>query len=105
MHRFVPGAALMQAAWRPTLAPADSQKNQRRPGSGRSRTVALRTEPLSNILARDASLSEYDFWSALRRIENELYRCSKLGRPVPIELVYARRIVSSAWAKRNPDWD
>ena len=65
--------------------------------------MALSTETLSGILARDASITEYDFWRALRRIEGELYRCSRLGTPVPIELVYIRRILSSAWSQRNRD--
>jgi hypothetical protein len=67
--------------------------------------VALRTQTLSDILARDATISEYDFWRALRKIENELYRCRRLGKPIPIELVYARRIINSAWAERNMDFD
>jgi hypothetical protein len=65
--------------------------------------VALRTQTLSDILARDPTISDYDFWRALRRIENELYRCRRLGKPIPIDLVYARRILNSAWAERNPD--
>jgi hypothetical protein len=67
--------------------------------------VALSTQTLSEILARDASISDYDFWRALRRIESELYRCRRLGKPIPIELVYARRILNSAWAERNPDYE
>lgn len=63
--------------------------------------MALRTQTLSSILARDASISDYDFWRALRKIEDELYNCGRLGKPVPIELVYARRIINSAWTQRN----
>jgi hypothetical protein len=62
--------------------------------------VALRTQTLSSILAHDASISDYDFWRAQRRIEDELYNCGRLGKPVPIELVYARRIINSAWKQR-----
>ena len=63
--------------------------------------MALRTQTLSNILARDETISDYDFWRALRKIENELYRCRRLGKPIPIELVYARRILHSARMERN----
>jgi hypothetical protein len=63
--------------------------------------VALRTRILSNILARDERISDYDFWRALRRIEQELYRCRRSGKPVPIDLVYARRIIDAARTKRN----
>ncbi|MEX0956782.1 MAG: hypothetical protein WDZ83_16420 [Rhizobiaceae bacterium] len=61
---------------------------------------ALNTRILSTSLARDASISEYDLWRAQRGIEDELYRCRRLGRPVPIELVYARRIIDAAWTQR-----
>jgi hypothetical protein len=45
-------------------------------------------------------ITDYDFWRAQRRIEDELYRCQRTGTPVPIELVYARRVVETARAKR-----
>lgn len=63
--------------------------------------MALRTQTLSRILARDPAICEYDFWHALRKIEDELYDCFRLGRPIPIELVYARRIISAAWSARK----
>jgi hypothetical protein len=62
--------------------------------------VALNTRTLSSILARDLTVSEYDLWRAQRGIEDELYRRRRLGAPVPIELVYARRIVDAAWTQR-----
>lgn len=63
--------------------------------------MALRTRILSTLLARDDRISDYDFWRALRRIENELYRRGRLGEPVPIDLVYARRIISTARLLRS----
>ena len=62
--------------------------------------MALNTRTLSSLLARDLTVSEYDLWRVRRGIEAELYRCSREGAPVPIELVYARRIVDVAWTKR-----
>ena len=62
--------------------------------------MALNAQILSGLLARDTDISAYDLWRARRGIENELYRYSRLGAPVPIELVYARRIVGAAWTKR-----
>ncbi|MBO6720055.1 MAG: hypothetical protein JJ913_19060 [Rhizobiaceae bacterium] len=63
--------------------------------------MALRTTILSNVLAHNALITDYDFWRAERRIEDELFVCLRWGKPVPIELIYARRIVASARAKRN----
>ena len=62
--------------------------------------MALNTRILSSSLARDARISDYDLWRAQRGIEDELYRRRRLGAPVPIELVYARRIVDAAWRQR-----
>ena len=63
--------------------------------------MALRTEILSSLLARDERLSDYDFWRALRGIESELYRLRRLGKPIPIDLAYARRIIRAARLERK----
>lgn len=63
--------------------------------------MALRTQPLSNMLARNAAITDYEFWRALRRIEDQIYRCRRHGEPIPIELVYARRILKTAWTART----
>lgn len=60
-----------------------------------------RTRILSIVLACDERLSDYDFWRALRSVEDELYRCQRLGKPVPIDLVYARRILNAARGLRS----
>lgn len=67
--------------------------------------MALNIRILSSSLARDASVSDYDLWRAQRGIEAELYRCNRLGTPVPIELVYARRILDAAWTQRHGSRD
>lgn len=63
--------------------------------------MALRTHILSGILARDERISDYDFWRAMRSIEQELDRCGRLGKPIPIDLVYARRIIQAASRERG----
>ena len=58
-------------------------------------------ESLAGLLAGDSSLTDYDFWRALREIEHELYRAGREGRPVPIGLLYARRALQAARRERT----
>lgn len=55
---------------------------------------------LSSTLALDESYSDYDLWRAQKTLENELYRIERLRLPVPIGVIYARRILSAARTKR-----
>ncbi|WP_295813611.1 hypothetical protein [uncultured Nitratireductor sp.] len=55
---------------------------------------------LSNSLAHSHEISDYDFWRALKSIEDELYWLQRKHRPIPIDLIYVRAIVRSARQKR-----
>ncbi|WP_367718591.1 hypothetical protein AB2N04_09795 [Nitratireductor sp. GISD-1A_MAKvit] len=55
---------------------------------------------LSESLAHTHEISDYDFWRALKSIEDELYWLERNRRPIPIELVYVRAIVRTARQKR-----
>lgn len=57
---------------------------------------------LSSRLASDHSISDYDFWRALKTINNELYRIERLRLPIPMQMIYAREIIRTARRKRQP---
>jgi hypothetical protein len=56
---------------------------------------------MSSRLACDHSISDYDFWRALKTINNELYRMERLHLPIPMKMIYARAILTSARNQRR----
>jgi len=55
---------------------------------------------MSEILASDTTISDYEIWSEIRTVENEIYTASRLGAPINIEMLYARKIMQMARNKR-----
>ncbi|UUP16114.1 hypothetical protein [Nitratireductor thuwali] len=51
---------------------------------------------MSERLAYDPAFSDYDFWRALKSLDDELFRIEYERRPVPMELVFARAILRRA---------
>jgi hypothetical protein len=58
---------------------------------------------MSSRLASDYTISDYDFWRALKTINNELYRIERLQLPIPMKMIYARAIITTARNKRRPN--
>ena len=56
---------------------------------------------ISTVLASDDSISDYDFWRALKSLNNELYQIERRKLPIPINVIYARRILHMARIKRG----
>ncbi|WP_235897638.1 hypothetical protein [Neoaquamicrobium microcysteis] len=55
---------------------------------------------LSSTLALDTAYSDYDLWRAHKSLDDELYKLEREHRPIPIDVLYARRILSVARTKR-----
>lgn len=55
---------------------------------------------LAQRLANDATISDYEFWRALKTVDDQLYRIDRQHRPIPIDLVFVREIIRRARRKR-----
>lgn len=60
-----------------------------------------RTDMMSAALAGDGTVSDYDLWRARRRVETDIERCRRLAQPLPIDLLYARRVIETARIMRS----
>jgi hypothetical protein len=58
-------------------------------------------DELSEQLARDPSLSDYDFWRALRTVNDRIFSLGRDKAPVPMEFLHVRAILRKARAKRR----
>ncbi|WP_159592014.1 MULTISPECIES: hypothetical protein [Chelativorans] len=56
---------------------------------------------MSERLARDASVSDYEVWRALKALDEELYQIETQRDPIPIDLVFARAILRRAQEARG----
>jgi hypothetical protein len=57
---------------------------------------------LSEALAADPDVTDYDFWRALQRIDDELFRIERDGRAIPMRMLQQRSIIKRARQKRSP---
>ena len=56
---------------------------------------------LSNRLAADGTISDYDFWRASKTINQALYMIERYRLPIPIDVLRARTIIRQARKKRK----
>jgi hypothetical protein len=71
-------------------------------GAVRETGMKIDVAQMSSRLASDHTISDYDFWRALKTINNELYRIERLHLPIPMKMIYAREIIKTARHKRRP---
>ena len=60
-------------------------------------------ERLAAWIARADSWSDYDLWRAVKTIDDEIYRLERCGSPLPIRLLYLRRILDGARVVRSAE--
>ena len=56
---------------------------------------------MSEKLARDSRINDYDFWRTLKNLNNEIFEAANDSRPIPIEMIRWRAIVKAASARRQ----
>jgi hypothetical protein len=56
---------------------------------------------VAHRLAEDHRLSDYDFWRALKNLNNEIYRKAGEHQPIPIEMIRWRAIIKQARSRRG----
>jgi hypothetical protein len=56
---------------------------------------------VAHQLAEDQRITDYDFWRALRNLENEIYRISDDRQPIPMEMIRWRAIIKQARSRRG----
>ncbi|PSJ64917.1 hypothetical protein [Kumtagia ephedrae] len=55
---------------------------------------------MSARLASDTKLTDYDFWRAIKMIDDELYQIERRGNPIPMQMLYARHVLRIARSTR-----
>ncbi|WP_265518101.1 hypothetical protein [Nitratireductor luteus] len=58
---------------------------------------------MSERLAYDPTFSDYDFWRALKSLDDELFHIQNQHHPIPMELVFARAILRRARNARGEE--
>jgi len=56
---------------------------------------------VAHQLADDQRITDYDFWRALKNLENEIYRISGARQPIPMEMIRWRAIIRQARNRRG----
>ena len=56
---------------------------------------------LSERLAADPNLTDYDFWRTLKNLNNEILDIANNNDPIPMELIRWRAVLDRAQSKRG----
>lgn len=64
-------------------------------------SVKVDVDAMSDRLAGDGSITDYEFWRALKTVEDALYRAGRQSRPIPMDLIFTRAILRKARLKRG----
>jgi hypothetical protein len=63
--------------------------------------MRLDIDAMSEKLARDPGISDYDFWRTLKNLNNEIFLITNNHKPIPMELIRWRAILERARSKRT----
>lgn len=58
-------------------------------------------EAVSERLAADSRISDYDFWRSLKNIDNRIFEIANNNEPIPFDMVRWRSILKQARSKRG----
>jgi hypothetical protein len=61
------------------------------------------TSKYARQLALDPSISDYECWRMLKSVRYEIYGLERRGEPIPIRLLYARKTLEMALARRGAE--
>jgi len=56
---------------------------------------------VAHRLAEDGRITDYDFWRALKNLDNEIHRISSEKQPIPIDMLRWRAIIKQARTRRG----
>jgi hypothetical protein len=56
---------------------------------------------MSEKLARDPGISDYDFWRTLKNLNNEIFQAANSNQPIPFEMIRWRAILKGARSRRR----
>ena len=56
---------------------------------------------LSEELASDLKVTDYDFWRALRTVNAQIFALDRAKSPIPIKFLHLRAVLRRARAKRK----
>lgn len=59
-------------------------------------------EALSEKLAADPRISDYDFWRSLKNLNNEIFQIANSNEPIPFDMLRWRAVIKQARSKRGP---
>ena len=65
------------------------------------RKMKIDITEMSEKLARDPSISDYDFWRTLKNLNNEIFDIANNNDPIPMELIRWRAVLAKASSKRK----
>lgn len=51
---------------------------------------------MADRLARDPRITDYDFWRAMKNLDNEIFDIANSNEPIPIRILRWREIVRRA---------
>jgi hypothetical protein len=63
--------------------------------------VKINIEELSDELAANPRLADYDYWRALKILNNEIFEIGRSKAPIPIQIIQMRAVLYRARIKRR----